>query len=55
MDANERSAAFGAPGIEPRWTSSAKEEHLQFLITEVVDKSLLGNRSEIPHRNGAGF
>jgi glucoamylase len=25
MNANEPTAAFGAPGIEPRWTSSAKE------------------------------
>jgi len=25
MNAPENSAAFGAPGIEPRWTSSAKE------------------------------
>ena len=25
MNASENSAAFGAPGIEPRWTSSAKE------------------------------
>jgi len=25
MNAPENSIAFGAPGIEPRWTSSAKE------------------------------
>ncbi|HEU0008563.1 MAG TPA: hypothetical protein VFT34_01985, partial [Verrucomicrobiae bacterium] len=25
MNASENSVAFGAPGIEPRWTSSAKE------------------------------
>src|SRR4026208_2435319 len=25
MDSPDNSAAFGAPGIEPRWTSSAKE------------------------------
>ena len=25
MNASENSTAFGAPGIEPRWTSSAKE------------------------------
>ena len=25
MNASENSIAFGAPGIEPRWTSSAKE------------------------------
>ena len=25
MNDSENSVAFGAPGIEPRWTSSAKE------------------------------
>ena len=26
MNLSENSVAFGAPGIEPRWTSSAKED-----------------------------
>ena len=44
MDPPENSIAFGAPGIEPRWTSSAKEGR-DSLVAQAVGREWKGKLS----------
>src|SRR5262249_16228629 len=58
MNPPENSTAFGAPGIEPRWTSSAKEgvggSRSQWL-SPCVDARSCAQRDGAPCHRGAAF
>src|SRR5215471_15794783 len=58
MNSPENSAAFGAPGIEPRWISSAKEavgRSRSRWLSPRVDARCCAQRDCVPRHRGAAF